>query len=82
MTLSKEHIRKIVMSSGFYTPNIVKGVVKKKKVETHAVKNVYNLRRGSMKIVSNDDGDEYVFSLSLSLCDPPPILNVNIQISD
>ena len=67
MTLSKEHIRKIVMSSGFYTPNIVKGVVKKKKVETHAVKNVYNLRRGSMKIVSNDDGDEYVFYIYISL---------------
>jgi hypothetical protein len=53
------------MSSGFYTPNVVKGIVKKKNVQTHAVKNVYNMRRSTMKIVEDKDGDGYVF-LSLT----------------
>ena len=65
MTLSKDHIRKIIMSSGFYTPNVVKGIVKKKNVQTHAVKNVYNMRRSTMKIVEDEDGDGCVF-LSLT----------------
>jgi hypothetical protein len=65
------------MSSGFYTPNIVKGIVKKKNVQTHAVKNVYNMRRSTMKIVEDKDGDGYVFlSLSLSL---PHLKQQNIK---
>jgi len=57
--MSKEQIRKIVLSSGFYVPKIgKKGTIKKKKVRTYAIKNVYNMRRGSLKLLSKDD--EYV----------------------
>lgn len=58
------------MSSGFYTPNVVKGIVKKKNVQTHAVKNVYNMRRSTMKIVEEEDGDGHLIEFTIDVEEP------------